>query len=71
MKTEDFSERRDELAGWAVNITVYRIDETWHCRIDNVSPGATVARGTGSSREEAERVATEKASERLGRTRTH
>ena len=37
--------------------------------IDTVSPGAVIARAEGGSREEAEALASGKATERLGRTR--
>ncbi len=52
-------------------LTSYRIGETFHCTLDNVSPGATLARTTGSTREEAESKAIERAAERLGRTTRH
>ena len=69
MKTEEFEKRQEKLAGWDVNITAYRIGETYHCHVDNVSPGATVSRGEASTREEAEKIAIDKARERLAATR--
>lgn len=69
MKTEDFARRRETLAGWEAEITSYRIGATYYCHVDNVSPGATVARAEGKSREEAEREAVGKATERLAHTR--
>jgi hypothetical protein len=71
MNVEDHRERKMELAGWPVHLTSYRIGETFHCSIDNVSPGATLARSSGPTREEAERIAIEKATERLGHTKRH
>lgn len=70
MKAEDYQKRRDELAGWPVNITSYRVGDVWHCTVDNVDPGANVARGSGPSREDAEQSAIEDAERRLGRTRS-
>ena len=69
MKTEEYSERKLELEGWPVNVTSYRIGDVYHTKVDNVSPGAAVARATGASREEAERKALEDARRRLARTR--
>jgi hypothetical protein len=71
MKVEDHSERKIEIEGWPMNLTSYRIGETFHCSADNVSPGATLARTTGSTREEAEQIAIERAAERLRRTKRH
>ena len=69
LKAEGYQQRRQELAGWPVRITSYRIGPTWRSEIDNVDPGAAVARGQGDTREAAERMAIEKAETRLGRTR--
>ena len=71
MKAADFEERRLELAGWAVNISSYRLDELWHAAADNVSPGANLCRTTGATREEAERKAIERAQDLLSRTKRH
>jgi len=30
MKVEDYSERRIEIEGWPVNVTSYKIGETYH-----------------------------------------
>ena len=71
MKAEEFQERKVEVGGWQVNLTSYRLGDVFHCKADNVSPGAALARTTGSTREEAEKKALERAAELLGRTRTH
>lgn len=71
MKVEEYSERQLELAGWPVNLATYKIGETYHCKADNVSPGAALARTTGTTREEAEKKAIERAEQLLGRTRRH
>jgi hypothetical protein len=71
MKVEEHSEQKIEIEGWPVHLASYRIGETFHCTLDNVSPGATLARTTGSTREEAESKAIERAAERLGRTKRH
>jgi hypothetical protein len=69
MNVEEYQERKLELAGWPVNLSSYRIGAEWHCKADNVSPGAGLCRTTGSTREEAEAKATDRAAELLGRTR--
>ncbi len=71
MKVEEFQERRLEIAGWPVNLTVYRLGQEWHAKADNVSPGAALCRTTGATREEAEQAALKRAEELLGRTRRH
>ena len=69
MKAEEYSERNLQVAGWDVHLTTYRLGGTYHCKADNVSPGAGLARTTGSTREEAERKAIERAEQLLSRTR--
>ena len=69
MRTEEFTRRKEEIAGWEAEITSYRIGEVYYCHVTNVSPGATVSRGEGPTREAAEHVALEKARARLGKTR--
>lgn len=69
MKVENHAERRIEIGGWEVNLRTYQIDGTFYCKADNVSPGATIARSTGATREEAEQKAIAKAGERLALTK--
>jgi hypothetical protein len=71
MRAEDFQERKLELGGWEVNVSSYRMGETWHAKTDNISPGATLARTTGATREEAEEKALKRAEELLARTKRH
>ncbi len=71
MKAEDYSERELEVAGWPVRLTSYKLGDTYHCKADNVSPGAAIARTTGATRQEAEEAALEKARQRLERTVRH
>lgn len=71
MRAEDYQRRRQELAGWPVVVVSYRLGDRFICEVDNVSPGSTLARSEGGSREEAERVALDDAGRRLARTRIH
>jgi hypothetical protein len=69
MNAEEYRERQLEVAGWPVNLASYRLGAEWHCKADNVSPGAALCRTTGASREEAEEKAVKRAEELLGRTK--
>ena len=69
MKPEEYSEREFELHGWPVRLTLYRLADVWHAKIENLSPGAWLARCSAASREEAEQQALETAGRRLARTR--
>jgi hypothetical protein len=69
MKPEAYRERKVELGGWEVKLTSYRLGDEFYCKADNVSPGAWLARTTGSSRDEAEEKALEKAHQLLAHTR--
>jgi len=69
MEPSEHSERKLELAGWPVRLTTFKLGDTYHCTVDNVSPGARIARTEGKTKEEAEQKATEVAERRLARTR--
>ncbi|MFB9266884.1 hypothetical protein ACFFWD_27605 [Bradyrhizobium erythrophlei] len=69
LRAEDYRRRRDRLEGWDIGIASYKLGGRYCCEVDNVSPGARLARGEGSTREEAEAEALTKASEMLARTR--
>jgi len=69
MKPEDHSRRQMDLAGWPITIETYKLGDVYHCSIANVDPGARVARADGSTREEAEQRALEKAQRYLAQTR--
>lgn len=69
MKAEQYRETRDELAGWPVKIASYKLGSTYHVTIDNVSPGAWIAKAEGATLEEAEKKARADAAERLAKTR--
>lgn len=58
-----------ELGGWEIVVETYRVGDVYHCNISNVDPGARFARANGSTREEAESVALEKAARYLAQTR--
>ncbi len=71
MKPQNYSERKLEVDGWQVNLTIYQLGDKWHAKADNVSPGAALARIVADSREDAESKALARAKELLSRTRRH
>lgn len=69
MHAEDYSRRQQHLAGWPIVVESYRAGDTFYCTISSEDPGARFARAQGPTREEAERLAIEKAERWLGQTR--
>ena len=69
MKAEEYSKRQQELAGWPIAIESYKLGDVYYCTISNVDPGARFARAEGTTREEAEARALEKAERYLKQTR--
>jgi hypothetical protein len=69
VKAEGYTKRRQPLAGWEIEIETYQLGEVFYCTINNVDPGARFARAEGSTREEAEQKALEKAERYLAQTR--
>ncbi len=69
MKAEQYKEVKDQIAGWPVKISSYKLGEKFYVTIDNVSPGAWICKTEGATLETAEAEARAKAAEMLGRTR--
>ena len=69
VRAEQLLIREEEIAGWTVRISSFRLGASWHATVESVDVGARFARGEGDTREGAEAIALEKAGERLGRTR--
>ena len=67
MKPEEYSERIEAVGNWQVRLTSYKLGNVYHCKADNVSPGAWLARATASSRQAAEHQALNFAQELLSR----
>ena len=68
MKPREYSERQMEIEGWQVRLTSYKVGDVFYCQAANVSPGAWLARTTGTAREEAEEKALAIARECLAHT---
>ena len=69
MNIEGYSRRQEQVGRWKVNIVSYKLGDQYYCTVDNVEPGATLERGQGSTRDEAETKALDKAKELVGKTR--
>ena len=69
MKAEEYSREQREIAGWQITVETYKLGDVYHCTIANVDPGARIARADGTTKEEAEQRAIEKATRYLGQTR--
>lgn len=69
MKAEEYTRRQTEIGRWEIVVETYRAGDVYHCTISNVDPGARFARADGSTREEAENKALEKATRYLAQTR--
>lgn len=70
-KPEEYQTRTESVGRFQIEIKSYRLGERYICTVNNVDPGANVARATGETREAAESAAVEKARARVGKTRTH
>jgi thiosulfate/3-mercaptopyruvate sulfurtransferase len=71
MSADEYGEFQVEVGGWPVNLISYRLEETYHCRADNGSAGATLTRTTGLTREEAEQRALDRVRQLVARTKRH
>lgn len=54
-----------QLKGNDLSVKSYRIENQFFCHVENLDPGAVIARGEGKTREEAVKNALQKAGERL------
>jgi hypothetical protein len=68
-RAEDLRQREDKIESWPVRITSYRVGDQYRSTVDNIDPGATVARGSGATREAAEQEAITTARERLAKVK--
>ena len=68
LRPESYRRWEDVIDGWPVCLTAYTIGDRFLCKIDNVDPGAVIARGEGATPEEAEAEARSRAKARLATT---
>jgi hypothetical protein len=69
VRAEGYAKRRQPLGDWEIEIETYQAGDHFYCSINNVDPGARFARAEGSTREEAESRALEKAERYIKQTR--
>jgi hypothetical protein len=62
---QEYQERTEQVPPFMIHIVSYKLGDTFYCTVDNVDPGANIARASGVSREEAESKAIAKAKEKL------
>ena len=68
-QAQEFTRRTLELAGWDVLVETYRVGGTFYTTVSSADAGARLSRGEATNREDAERIALEKAEKWLGQTR--
>ena len=69
LRPEGYTERTEDLGPWKMHVVSYQLGQSYYCTVDNVDPGAVLARGSGQTLAEAEAMALEKARELMARTR--
>ena len=69
MNAEDYASRTTDVDGWSLLVESYRVGDRYYCNVSSADPGARFARSEGATKEEAERVALEKARRYLAQTR--
>lgn len=62
---DGYATHRENVGERPVRVASYRLGGNWYASVDDLDPVATLGRGHGGSREEAERIAMERAAERL------
>jgi hypothetical protein len=65
LRPEEYQERTESIPPFQVHIVSYRLGDEFYCSVDNVDPGAVIARCQGSTRAEAESEGIRRASRRL------
>nr|WP_283814628.1 adenylate/guanylate cyclase domain-containing protein [Bradyrhizobium australiense] len=69
LHADGYQRRKQRLGGWEIGVISYKLGNRYRCEVDNVSPGARLARGEGPTRAEAEAQALNEARKLLARTR--
>jgi hypothetical protein len=69
MKPKNYTKRKARIGEWEVNVISYQLGDRFYCTVDNVSPGAWIAKMEGNTQEEAEKKALDRARELLAKTR--
>lgn len=67
---DGYATHRGTVGDRSVRIASYRLGGHWYACVDDLDPASTLGRAHGGSREEAERVAMERAAERIALARS-
>ncbi len=70
LATQNYAVEMTQISGVPVRISSYQIGDRFYCHVENIDPGATIARAEGATKEGAADLALAKATERLGKART-
>lgn len=57
MKTEEYYSRQEAVHSLTFNVTTYKVEDRFYCRVDHGHLGSAIAFGEGNSRGEAEQDA--------------
>ncbi|MGQ0656670.1 MAG: hypothetical protein ACT4NU_01010 [Chromatiales bacterium] len=68
-RAEGYRERREKILDWDVHIVCYKSGDRYYCKIDDIEPGAVIARAEGDAMEYAEAEALAIAKLHLSRRR--
>ena len=69
MNAEQYETYSSELCGFNINVTTYKIDTQFYCIVDNVDPGAQVAKAKAPTKDAAIEKALKDSEEKLSNTR--
>lgn len=61
----EYSERKESVPPFEIRVTSYKLNGKYYTSVDDVDPGAVIARSEGLTREEAELKAVVRAKQRL------
>jgi hypothetical protein len=61
----DYSERKESVPPFEIRVTSYKLNGKYYTSVDDVDPGAVIARSEGTTREESELKAIVRAKQRL------
>ncbi len=67
----EYQERIEPVPPFQIHITSYRIQDEYFCSVDNVDPGAVIARSKSLTREVAESIAISRAKAKLKKSRVN
>ena len=67
-RPEQYKVHIESVPPFRIRITSYKVGDVYYCTVDNIDPGAVIARSRGKSQEEAESKAIAHARQRVEAT---